>query len=79
MNTVSHNSVAGTETMRSLSSFKTKQTFIPDIDKNNANQFKIQMSYKKYSLKNKKNQDIRPFYLWKEGFIENYKKYCHKD
>ncbi len=30
--------------------------------------------YKKYHLKNKSNDKVRPFYLWKDGFIVNYKK-----
>ena len=32
------------------------------------------MPYKKYHMKNKNWTNVRPFYLWKDGFIENYKK-----
>eukprot|EP00347_Sterkiella_histriomuscorum_P023703 403333678 len=34
------------------------------------------MSYKKYQLKNQHKDNIKPFYLWKDGFINNYKKLC---
>lgn len=29
-------------------------------------------SYRKYQLKNRPNEKIRPFYKWKDGFIDRY-------
>jgi len=33
-------------------------------------------SYRKYHLKNRENEKMRPFYKWKEGFIDGYIKKC---
>ena len=46
-----------------------------NLDRNNYNSSLTQArSYKKYLLKNVPKDKIRPFYVWKEGFMENYKK-----
>lgn len=30
-------------------------------------------------MKNNSNEKLRPFYKWKDGFIDNYLKYCSPD
>ncbi|CDW75263.1 UNKNOWN [Stylonychia lemnae] len=72
--------MAGNESAKAVkqpAKFKQKQ-FVPDVDKSHENKQKLNMPYKKYQLKNRNNHELRPFYLWKDGFIESYKKYCHQ-